>query len=476
MNRGQGWGAGLEARFRPGLYWGAEFLAESVRLCAFGEKDGKPSLMHTFAGTYAEADAFAVRHGLAYEGLQAGVSHLPFKIEPVEPIPEGGEEDLLPQLERVKPQGLSVDALDAHAFDSGEDRLLMLSREEALRAFLEKQPPSLGALWELTAAPVALLPFLDRARALGHWAALLCEAEYSHLIYFRGTSLIAYAKPFAGWDAAGRDANAFRTEMKKALVYHFGSRFPGLALESIQIWRDGPQGEIAAALKGLGIPQFQPDWGPLATVPEAFRVAGALAWQGSQGLESLASFTVPAPVTAVSRRVWRRRAGKCARAGSLALAGAAIGVALLVLSAFALRWTASAKARTWSGELRRWDAFQQRKAEVDAQLEGMKELLARRTSAYAAMQRIAGLLPPELWLENWEMESGTGRTFTHKLEGYSLAEARVPQFLANLEKSGRLGSVKLKSTERVAGESVEEKTHIQANKKDLIRFQIGAGE
>ncbi|MDB5050699.1 MAG: hypothetical protein JWO30_3770, partial [Fibrobacteres bacterium] len=44
------------------------------------------------------------------------------------------------------------------------------------------------------------------------------------------------------------------------------------------------------------------------------------------------------------------------------------------------------------------------------------------------------------------------------------------------EKSGRLGSVKLKSTERIKGGTVEEKTHIQANKKDLVRFQIGATE
>jgi hypothetical protein len=79
-------------------------------------------------------------------------------------------------------------------------------------------------------------------------------------------------------------------------------------------------------------------------------------------------------------------------------------------------------------------------------------------------------------LETWELESANGRRFTHRLEGYSLEEARVPEFLANLEKSGRLSSVKLKSTERIKGETVEEKTHIQANRKDLVRFQIGASE
>jgi Fimbrial assembly protein (PilN) len=92
------------------------------------------------------------------------------------------------------------------------------------------------------------------------------------------------------------------------------------------------------------------------------------------------------------------------------------------------------------------------------------------------MQRIAGLLPSETWLETWELENVSGRRFNHRLEGFALAEGRVPEFLSALEKNGRLGSVKLKSTERIKGETVEDKTKIQANRKDLIRFQIGAAE
>jgi hypothetical protein len=141
-----------------------------------------------------------------------------------------------------------------------------------------------------------------------------------------------------------------------------------------------------------------------------------------------------------------------------------------------LRWTVESKAKTWSGELQRWNGFRTQKAAVETELESMKGLLVRRTEGYAGMQRIAGLLPPELWIETWELESGPGRRFIHRLDGYSLVEARVPEFLGNLEKAGRFSSVKLKSTERIKGETVEEKTRIAANRKDLVRFQIGTAE
>jgi Tfp pilus assembly protein PilN len=468
-------GEGLEARFRPRLHWGAEFLADKVRLCALGRKDGKPAVLHAFEGGYAEADAFAAAHGLAFEGVHAAVSHVPFKIDAVASS-EGAEDDILPDIERIKPQGLPAEAFDAHSFRLGENRYLILVREEAIKSFHAKLPESLGALWSLEVSPLALVPVLDSPHASGHWAALLGDAEETHALFFREDALLAYAKVFSGWEAARREPAAFATELKKALVYHFGSRFPGLSIEAIRIWRDGSGGEIASALKALGIAQARTEWGELASVPEAFRVAGAAALQALRGQEPLAPFTTPSPEAAESHRAWRRRAGILARTGALALSGLAIGVLLLSLSALALRWTVETKARAWSGELRRWSEFQARKAEVEARLNGVKGLLARRTDSYAGLQRIAALLPPELWLETWELERVNGRRFNHRLEGYSLEEARVPEFLANLEKSGRLGSVKLKSTERIKGETVEEKTHIQANRKDLVRFQIGASE
>lgn len=479
MKKGPGLGARLEARFRPAHYWGAEFLAHTVRLCAVGEKagkkDGEAVASITFEGTYAEAEAFAHSHGLAFEGLRGAVSHLPFKIEALEPSAEG-DEDIQPQIDRARPPGLPAEALDAQPFHFGEDRFLLLCREDALRAFLEKLPPHLGALWGVEVPHLALIPFLDPTRALGHWAAILCEADFTHVLYFRETSPIAYAKVFTGWEEARRDTPAFATEMKKALVYHFGSRFPGAALEAIQIWRDGPAGETSSALKGLGIPQFSPDWGPLAALPEAFRVAGAMAYRAMRDQEPLVSFSVPAPAAAESRRLWRRRTGVLARTGYLALAAAGIGVAMLALSALGMHWTVASKARLWSGELQRWSEFQKQKAAVEGQLNGMKGLIAHRTDGYAGMQRIAALLPPEVWLENWELENTSGRRFNHRLEGYSLVESRIPEFLSGLEKAGGFSSVKLKSTERIKAETVEEKTKIQANRKDLVRFQIGVAQ
>jgi Tfp pilus assembly protein PilN len=475
VKQGLGLGAGLEARFRARLHWGAEFLADKVRLCALGDRGGKPTVFHTFEGGYREAEAFAVTHGLAYEGLQSAISHLPFKMDATT-VSERTEEDILPEIERIKPQGLPSEAFDVNPFRVGENRYLILAREDALKDFLTKLPESISSLWCLEASPLALLPFLDPKCASGHWAALLSDSEETHVLFFREESILAYAKVFVGWEAARLKPASFTTELKKALVYHIGSRFPGLSLGAIQIWRDGFGGEIASALKGLNIPQVRPDWGELAAIPEPFRVSGAKALQALRSQAPLAPFSTPTPEAAESRRAWRRRTGVLARFGTLTLAGMAIGVLLLSASALALRWTVEAKAKDWSGELHRWSELQAQRAEVEARLNGVKRLLARRTDCYVGMQSITALLPPELWLETWELEKAGERRFNHRLEGYSLAEVRVPEFLANLEKSGRLGSVKLKSTERIKGEIVEAKTHIQANRKDLIRFQIGVAE
>ena len=447
-----------------------------MRLCGFGSGEGGPAVLHTFEGTYPEAEAFAQAHGLAFDGVRAAVSHVPFKLEAVEAAVEGSEEDIHPQLERVKPPGLNADAFDAQAFFHGEDRYLLIAREDAVKGFTEKLPASLGSLWALETPLTALLPFMDSARALGQWVSILAEDQYVHLLFFRGTAPIAYAKSFSGWKDARRDPAAFSTEMKKALVYHFGSRFPGAALDSIQIWRDGPGGEIASSLKGLGIPQFDADWGPLSGVTDTFRVAAALALRGMGDEGPMVSFSVPLPAAAESRRVWRRRSGKLARVGFLAMSAAGIGVAMLALSAVVLHWTVSSKARAWSGELQRWGEFQKQKQVVEAEVNGIKGLFGNRTDGYAGLQGLASSLPSEVWLESWELENTAGRRFTHRLEGYTLAEGRIPEFLSNLEKSGRFQTVKLKSTERIKGETVEEKTKIHANRKDLVRFQIGAVE
>jgi Tfp pilus assembly protein PilN len=147
-----------------------------------------------------------------------------------------------------------------------------------------------------------------------------------------------------------------------------------------------------------------------------------------------------------------------------------------VASAFVFRAVVASKAEAWSGELRKWDQFQKRRASVEARLARMQGLLDRRTDGYASLQRLAALLPAEVWLEEWEAEAGDGGRYTHHLTGYSLSEGRVPEFLARLEDGKRYRSVRLKSTERIKGEKVEKETGISANRKDLVRFQVVVAE
>lgn len=476
MKRDAGPARGLESRFRPAAHWGAEFLAAGARLCAFAAGKSGPEQVRAFAGTYAEAEAFARAEGLAWEGLHAAVSHLPFKLEPLGPDSGSGEDESAAVAERARPQGLPAESMEAQEFQAGSGRVLALARADAVTGFAAGLPPSLRALWDLAPSPLALLPHLDAAKAVGHWAALWSEADYTHLLFFRGPELLAYAKPFAGHADAARDAEAFAREMKKSLVYHFGSRFQGASLDGLQVWNDGPAGQVGAALAGLGIPRFQPDWGPLAALPPEFRVAAALALRAARGDEASGSFAIAHPAAAHARRTWRERARRLVRAGVPVAAFMALIAGLLAGSAIAFRLVVQAKAKDWSSELGRWEAFQQRKAEVERELGGMREILERRTASHAALQQASARIPAETWLERWEIESAAGKRASQRLEGFALSEARVPELLSGLERSGTGGAWKLKSTERVKGETVRQKTGIEANRRDLVRFQIGTAQ
>jgi Tfp pilus assembly protein PilN len=203
-------------------------------------------------------------------------------------------------------------------------------------------------------------------------------------------------------------------------------------------------------------------------------VAAAAAWSARDETVVPPSFDLPAPSAATARRIWMRRTGKLTRYGVPVLGGLALIAALLGGAALGLRWTVQAKARAWSGDLRRWDEFQRRKAAVEAELRGVQGLLGRRTALYSDLQGISGRVPPETWLETWEAECKVGSRCSHRLEGYAFSEARVPEFLATLEKSGTAGRFVLKATEKIKGEAVERKTGIAANRRDLVRFQLGS--
>lgn len=465
-----GVGARLEASFRPKVHWGAEFLTDRVRICGLKEAAGKIAVAASFDGAYPEGEAFARAHGLGFAGLHAAVSHVPFKLEALEP--GQGEEDILPQAERLKPTGLALESLDAHGFALGPARFLLFAREDALRGFVEHLPAPLAALWNLVPSPLALLAE-SAPDDLHRRAVLLVEETFTHVLFLRDGAPEAYAKAFTGLEEARLDAAAFAREMKKVLIYHHGSKFPGASLEAVTLWSDGAQGEAAAALGDLGLPLRTAAWMPaLDAVPAPFKVAGALALRGLRGEEPLVSFTVARPALAEDRRLWMRRAGLLARGGYQVMAALAAVVFLLVAGALGLRFMVESKARTWAGELGRWDQFQSRKAAVESQLGDMQGLLSRRTGGYASLQAIAGRLPAEVWLREWEAETGSDGRYVHRLTGYSLAEDQVPRFLANLEGMRRYGSVRLKSTERIKGEKVEKETGIAANRKDLVRFQM----
>ncbi len=473
----QGLASRLDARFRPGVYWGAEFLEGNVRLCGLVLKEGRPFSEYTFEGNYVDAETFAANHNIGRLGLHAAVSHIPFKLQSMGPVSTSGEEDVGPYAENQRPQGLGTDAFDLFTFPQGGERHLVMAREDVLNGFSQSLPLSLSSLESLCVSPVALLEWLDVTSMRGWQAAILAEADISHILFFQNGTLKNYVKVFCGWEQAKTYPDIFQKEMKKALIYYFGSRFPDTVLASVQIWHDGDGNEVATSIKALGILQATQAWlPPVSAIPDGFRVAAAMALCALKDTPGPESFSIPQPKQVVQHRFWMRRAGVLAKVGTQVLAGVSIGLLLLVLSALAMRYTVASKAKTWSNELSKWDEYQKRKALVESQIESIQELLKRRTQVYATMQNVAKCMPTEVWLESWEMETQSENAIVHRLSGLSIAEGRIPEFLNNLEHAKSLGVVKLKSTERIKGETVEQKTNIRANRKDLVRFQIGISE
>ena len=472
-----GMGARMEAQFKQKIFWGCEFLSHRVRLCGVQNKNGVPTLAETFEGSYAEAEIFAESRGLLSLGFNASVSHLPFKISRVHHSESSSEETLTTETEGALPIGLKLDAMELVPFQFGAPEFMVLLRSDTLHSFLDSLPRSLKSFWTLTPSPLVILPQLMLDMLPGNAAVIQSELHYSHILFFKNQKLESYVKIFAGLEQTANHPETYLKELKKVLVYYYSNRFSGSTLDSVHLINDGEGNAVKVLLTQLDISTTDLKFlTEIPTLPRSFQIAAALALQGLNGNESLAPFALGRPHLPQLNHKWKRRSGALAKYGSVLSLGAAIGVVLLVLSAFGLTLMVESKTHTWAGELGRWDEFQKRKKEVGQVLESMQGILAHKTESYGDLQRVAQMLPPETWLQSIELTHQIASGYTHHLSGYTLQESRVPQFLSNLEKSHHFVSVKLKSTEKIKGEVVEQKTGISANRKDLIHFEIGMTE
>jgi Tfp pilus assembly protein PilN len=467
------WGERLSASFQPSIHWGIEFLQDRVRLCGIQRQTLKVS--EIFEGTYEAAAVFAKTRGLAYEGLHAALSHVPNRWECLGP--ESPELDSSSQVERLKPIGTPTDSLEVHDFTFRDFRYALLLREDALRGFLESLPSELASLWNCVPSPWVLAQ-AEKCEALPErWAALLPSATDTQIVFFRRDLPEAQAKLFFGWEHARTHTETFGAEIKKALVYHYGAKYPGSSLDAITLWGDSPEREIDRLVREAGFAIRAANFETaLALIPAPFQVAAWMALQSAQSKTPPFSLWVPEPQLAKRRRDWIRHSRQLAVVGTRIALGMGVIALLALVAAFTLKFIVNSKAQTWSGELQKWEQFQSTRSSVERDVQAVGGIFERRTTVYASLQKIAGQLPSDLWLSEWDVETDkveTGRiTFIHRLTGHSLVEGRVSQFLANLEGLKTFHSVKLKTTESIQGEVVEKKTQIQANRRNLVRFQV----
>ncbi len=179
---------------------------------------------------------------------------------------------------------------------------------------------------------------------------------------------------------------------------------------------------------------------------------------------------------AASRRLWKKRTGVLARAVFHAVWMLAFTAGAMALAAEILHRMNQADTQRYAADLNKWKSVQAMRTEAEDEMNRLRSALTQRSRVASSLVQVASQLPDSLWLEEWELEWGRGGRLEHRLSGYALAESRVPEFLGSLERKKAWRLAKLRSTERVKGETVEKKTGIQANRMDLVRFQVQVEE
>ncbi|MFA6733757.1 MAG: PilN domain-containing protein [Sphaerochaetaceae bacterium] len=208
-----------------------------------------------------------------------------------------------------------------------------------------------------------------------------------------------------------------------------------------------PEPGLAKFLEASGAASFEPSGDPAAYAAED-------AWMFHT--DALPSVCPSPSGQALSRLREAALFRKTAR-----LSGAVIlisALALVLLSIFVISYRLYTKndvaaIETALENQRKIDALSMQLA---GERQTAEDFLRYKSDAAASMVALSRLLPPDVWLTNWELTDGK-----QTLNGFALSEASVSAFLSALEKSGTFTAVRLRTTEKTTW-----------NGKPAVRFDL----
>ena len=157
------------------------------------------------------------------------------------------------------------------------------------------------------------------------------------------------------------------------------------------------------------------------------------------------------------------------KAGDLVTPALLLGAVALVMSGTALSQRSritqltrsiaevDAQARALAPQIERVNRLAQERAELDLRLGIIHKLERGRTQSVRVMDELARCLPDHLWLTS-ALDDGSGRL---ALDGVTLSNLVVSDFMSRLERSRMFSSVELEVAQRAA-----------VGDKDVVNFHV----
>ncbi len=463
----------IKSLFKKEKLWAAEFLEDSIRLLQLTSEDGKLAVTAKFNGNYEEAEVFALKNHLKWDGVYGAISHLPYKINQL--VNAGADDsEFQEERERLRPKGLPESDF-AEAF-VGKDNSLSLVQylDENLEQFKTSLPPNLSTLNSFALSPLVAHQYLEAQNAIA-LNSITCIFEESHthcLIYGKAGLIECVDIPF-GRDLLKDSPELFGLELKKLEWYSITSEksatVPGFRFFSNSI----PEVE-EKCLENTNI-----KWDkivPAIEIESGFLVPALLCWlqMNAKNLEEpTSSYVIGSHNSHISENqgLWKRRTFSSLKYFTLAIGIVGLSYLVLLFASFALNKLTEKDRAKLLENIQHMEKIRQTKETIKLNMEKLSAVLAEKSRVSEDIQKIALGLPDKTWLKAIETNHVREKGHIYFVSGYCFQERKVSEILGGLERQN-FSDVKLKYTERIAGEKIKDLTGLTANKQDLIEFAI----
>lgn len=477
----QKWNARAKALFLPKEQWVGEWDGRTLRLLAFSKSASGLLWGERFSGDLKSGEEWASARGIPKFGLELALTVPGLQIKCLHPgeMPEDGHSSPEENLVRELSPGLETASLEIRTVRMAEATYSAHILHEGLETLAEGLTERLGGLFSMDAGLFSVWQCVDGEAAPLSFVALLATSD-EILVSIRdhGRWVVAYA---IAWPAEESGAapevflQAVARLLRQCLEYHYPWQFNAARPQAIQIWRDR-EGLLAKALECNLWAATPPSWLPgIKDVSEDFRPAAALALAQTRSSCPRLDFGPIGIEHPKQIRKRRERTGQFFLVAMIILAF--VGISELILSAgvgVMLRVEAK-ESRKWSEPLSKWERLKWKRQSLIEKWDQLGPVLSQGNKPAQRFAKLSNTLPPDAWLERWQFVQDV-QGVKNDLTGYALEDSLIPIYVRRLQASGEYREVRLRATEKLSAEKVEELTRLKANHRILHRFELVVSE